>query len=401
MRKGPEQETQADEGQRDACQCRQQGGTWHVAAQPTGESGPRGLDDAAAQGRYQAGAPGLQRVARGQLDRQHHEEDVREHAGRVDAIGQGAHVVASLPPSQPHSLPRVEQVAGQDGQGRGGQDLAMDQVRRKAQDGPTEGIDDQQLHQVVDGKAEEAVDVSPHEPTGQPGGFGGRSHGVSHVGTGARSAQFEHASRSARRSHGADCPGRQRRAPPGPFGLDRRGPVGPARFGTRRGRGGHRPPGRAAKATCKAPSGRGRSDRHHRRRRRGLTATSRCHARPAAGTIPAAVSARTARAAHRLHGARNGASGWRPCRPRRSHRPGRSGIRRGDSGTRRPRYGSCPAAAPHPATGSEHGRAQHRHRPCSRARIGPGAGPGRGCSRWCRARRSGLGPPGECRYAAA
>jgi hypothetical protein len=94
--------------------------------------------------------------------RQHDEEHVREERHRVDAVRQRTDIGPARAPGQPLRLQRVSEVADEHRDRRAGKDAAVDEIGRKAEHAAAHGVDQQQLDQVIDCEAEEAVDVAAH-----------------------------------------------------------------------------------------------------------------------------------------------------------------------------------------------------------------------------------------------
>jgi hypothetical protein len=147
----------------DAGEGGEQGRARDVHAQPVGEEGAEQLDERGAEAGDEARVPRGDRVVRRELDREHDEEHVREHARRVDPVGERAHVGAPGLGHQPPRLPRVEQVPEEHADRGAGKDAAVHEVGVEAEHEAAEGVDDEELHEVVEGQAEEAVEVAPDE----------------------------------------------------------------------------------------------------------------------------------------------------------------------------------------------------------------------------------------------
>jgi hypothetical protein len=84
---------------------------------------------------------------------------------RVDAVRQRAHVRTSRARGERARLERVRHVADEDGDGSGWQHRAVEELGREPEDGATEGVDQQQLNEIVEGETEEPVDVPADDPT--------------------------------------------------------------------------------------------------------------------------------------------------------------------------------------------------------------------------------------------
>jgi hypothetical protein len=90
---------------------------------------------------------------------------VREQRHRVDPVRQRADVRAAGALGQTLRLQRVRDVADQHGDRRAGKNAAVHEIGRKAEHAAAERVDQQQLDQVVDCEAEEAVDVAADNPS--------------------------------------------------------------------------------------------------------------------------------------------------------------------------------------------------------------------------------------------
>jgi hypothetical protein len=66
----------------------------------------------------------------------------------------------SVPASEPHRLPRIERGAQEEGNGRPRQDPAAHQLRGESQHEPAQHVHEQELDEIVEGEAEESVDVA-------------------------------------------------------------------------------------------------------------------------------------------------------------------------------------------------------------------------------------------------
>ena len=84
---------------------------------------------------------------------------------RVDAVRQRAHVRTSCARGERARLERVRHVADEDGDRSGWQHLTVEELGGESEDGATEGVDQQQLNEIVEGEAEEPVDVPADDPT--------------------------------------------------------------------------------------------------------------------------------------------------------------------------------------------------------------------------------------------
>ena len=91
-----------------------------------------------------------------------------EQRHRVDAVRQRAHVRTSRARGERARLERVRHVADEDGDRGGWQHTAVEELGRESEDRPTEGVDQQQLNEIVEGEAEEPVYVPADDPTHTP-----------------------------------------------------------------------------------------------------------------------------------------------------------------------------------------------------------------------------------------
>ena len=101
-------------------------------------SAPQQHDHADDERPGQPGPPGLDRVTRAQLHRQHHHEDDDEHVRHRRAVGQGGHVRPALAPGQPAGQDRVPDVAQRQRDAQGRQDPAVHGVVGQADDAQAE-----------------------------------------------------------------------------------------------------------------------------------------------------------------------------------------------------------------------------------------------------------------------
>jgi hypothetical protein len=99
------------------------------------------------------------------LRRQHHEEHVGEERHGVDAVGQRADVLTAGPRRKRASLERIGDVADEDRDRGSRQHPPVNELRREAEHGPAQRVDQEQLDEIVYGKAEESVDVAADDPT--------------------------------------------------------------------------------------------------------------------------------------------------------------------------------------------------------------------------------------------
>ena len=171
---GAQQKAEADVPEGDARQGGEQGGSGQPASQQLGAEGTAGFDQAGAQTGHHARLPreahggGLIEALTqsGELHRQHHQEHVGEQAHRVDAVRQGGAVAPALPLRQLVGLPGVGEVAHDQADAGGRQDRAEQERVRVPEHAAAEGEDQQDLDQVVQPQAQEAVHIAGYEPAG-------------------------------------------------------------------------------------------------------------------------------------------------------------------------------------------------------------------------------------------
>ena len=97
---------------------------------------------------------------------QHHHKHIGEQAHRVDAVGEGGAVVAPLALGKLKGLAGVGQVAHHQTDASSRQDRAKDQAVGIAEYSAAESHDQQDLDQVVEPEAEEAIEVTGGPPAG-------------------------------------------------------------------------------------------------------------------------------------------------------------------------------------------------------------------------------------------
>ena len=172
-----EEKHRGQKGDRDPGQRGQQRGARRMAAQPVADERAAGLQHPAQQAGEQPELPREPRVLRLLVHRPHHQKNIGEQAGRIDAVRQRGHVGATGLVHQAPRLPRIEHVADQDGHRGPGQDAADHQILGKPAHQRPEDRDQHELQQIVDEQAEEAVDVAAHEVRRSRRGRGDVRHG--------------------------------------------------------------------------------------------------------------------------------------------------------------------------------------------------------------------------------
>ena len=127
-------------------------------------SAPQQHDHADDEGPGEPGLPGLDRVTRAQLHRQHHHEDDDEHVRHRRAVGQRGHVRPALAPGQPAGQDRVPDVAQRQRDGQGRQDPAVHGVVGQADDAQAEPGDHDHVEQHVGAEPEQTIPVAGGPP---------------------------------------------------------------------------------------------------------------------------------------------------------------------------------------------------------------------------------------------
>ena len=102
---------------------------------------------------------------------------MREERHGVDAVGQRADVGPPGALRQPLRLERVGEVADEDRNRRARQDPPVDQFRGESEHAAAQRVDQQQLDEIVDGEAEEAVNVAANDPPQARGAYTTRGAG--------------------------------------------------------------------------------------------------------------------------------------------------------------------------------------------------------------------------------
>src|SRR5262249_28174733 len=93
-----------------------------------------------------------------------HAEDHREQGRRVDAERHRGDVSASGAAHEPYGEPGIGEVSGQYSEGGAGNHPLQDEVGRELEDADQKGREDDELSDVVEGEAEEAVQVPGSYP---------------------------------------------------------------------------------------------------------------------------------------------------------------------------------------------------------------------------------------------
>ena len=179
---GAQQEAQGDVAQGNASQGGEQGCARQPALQAVADEGTGAFDQPRTQAGDQPSSPRegyrcgwIQALAQGrQLHRQHHQKHIGEQAHRVDPVGEGGAVVAPLALVELKGLAGVSQVAHHQADASGRQDRAEDQAVGIAEYAAAKGHDQQDLDQVVEPEAEEAIEVTGGPPAWFGHGGGGR-----------------------------------------------------------------------------------------------------------------------------------------------------------------------------------------------------------------------------------
>ena len=85
---------------------------------------------------------------------------MREQSRRADPVGQGAHVIASLPFGQGKRLERIKHVSHEKRNRHARQDASVHQRGRKPEHTHAQWREDEQLHQVIDERGHETLAVA-------------------------------------------------------------------------------------------------------------------------------------------------------------------------------------------------------------------------------------------------
>ena len=90
---------------------------------------------------------------------------MREERDGVDAVGQRTHVGAPRALREALGLDRVRDIADQYGDGGGGKHASVHQLGREAEHAAAQRVDEEELYEIIEGEAEEAIDVAATDPT--------------------------------------------------------------------------------------------------------------------------------------------------------------------------------------------------------------------------------------------
>ena len=115
-------------------------------------------------------------------DEEHHPEGAR----RVEAEGHRGHIAPAGLSGQPEGEPGEEQIADHDPHRRPGDEVGEGEVDGELEDGRQEGDGEDEVSEVVEGEAEECVDIPRGRPAvGVPPAVWGRAGGLGASGGGA------------------------------------------------------------------------------------------------------------------------------------------------------------------------------------------------------------------------
>ena len=165
-----------DQHQGDGGQAAEERGPGDEPADRTGDEAAGELEEAAGDDRTHPHMPGMTgrgrdrlgggigRPAGGEERRPDDEEHHPEGARRVEAEGHGGHVAAAGFSCQSEGEPGEEQIADHHPHRRPGNEVGEGEIYGIAEDGRQEGDGQHEVGEVVEGKAEEGVDV----PRGRP-----------------------------------------------------------------------------------------------------------------------------------------------------------------------------------------------------------------------------------------
>jgi hypothetical protein len=170
-----EDKAEAEIGESESGERTEERGARGVAAKPVCTKCSGGLDEAAQQAGEDARLPGELAGVGARVDGAHDEEDIGKDGGRVDAERNGGDVVAAGACGETAGLPRIEEIADEDGDSDAWQDAGGDEVRREAADG-RKTDDEKKVRKSGEEEAEETIDVSRGEPGKLP--WAGHGHGL-------------------------------------------------------------------------------------------------------------------------------------------------------------------------------------------------------------------------------
>ena len=159
-----ERRQERDQEDRHAGDGAKQGGARHDPTRPVPAERETDLGEADRERRRHAHLPCEHRVAGRRHRRPEHAEHHREQGRRVDAERHRRNVVAPRSLPEPDGEPGVRQVADEDAERRAGNHPAEYEVGRELEDADQEAREDDELRDVVEGEAQEPVEVPGTAP---------------------------------------------------------------------------------------------------------------------------------------------------------------------------------------------------------------------------------------------
>ncbi|WP_234443281.1 hypothetical protein [Streptomyces cellulosae] len=151
-----------DEGDGDAGEGAEQGGSGRVPAYVRADEGPDEDDDPDDEGPGDTGLPRQQRILGLEVDRQHDDEHDDEHVRHARPVGHRGDVLPPLPPCESAAEVGVVDVARDEGYAQRRQDGVEDVVAWNLEDAQAQPGQRQHVDQDVDGQSEERVGVAPY-----------------------------------------------------------------------------------------------------------------------------------------------------------------------------------------------------------------------------------------------
>ena len=157
-------ERHGDEGEGDTRERGEEGGAGEPAAEGISEEGAEEFENSTDPAGEDASAPDEVGVVGFLPEWTHDEEEVGHEADGVDTEGEGGDIGATGAKGEATTLPGIEEISDEDGEGGGGQDMGDDDFNGNTADGRDEGENEEEEEKVVDEKTDEAIEVSSYEP---------------------------------------------------------------------------------------------------------------------------------------------------------------------------------------------------------------------------------------------
>jgi len=153
-----------DEGEGDTRERGEEGSAGEPAAKGIGEEGAEEFKNSADPAGKDASAPDEVGVVGFLPEWTHDEEDIGHETDGIDAERKGGDIGAISAKCEATTLPSIEEISDEDGEGGGGQDMGDDDFNGDTADGRDEGENEEEEEKVVDEKTDEAIEVSSYEP---------------------------------------------------------------------------------------------------------------------------------------------------------------------------------------------------------------------------------------------